>query len=107
MLACSSLERNWRQRGTSPVSFSSVISYTSDLVSNPISEATIEAVSKSIIWLMFAMTPLDIKILITWMGLADIFSARSRTVMLPGNSIVFNPLSLISTSFLVYRSRYP
>jgi hypothetical protein len=44
---------------------------------------------------MLAITPLDIRIFITWMGLAPIFSASSRTVMLDGISIFVSSFSLI------------
>ena len=56
------------------------------------------AVSKSICWLMLAITPLDIKILMTWIGLACVRCAKSRTVTLTGSSIFLRPFSPINTS---------
>ncbi len=63
--------------------------------SNPNSWVMTAAVSKSICWLMLAITPLAMSCLITSMGLTCISSAKWRTVSVSGSSTTLCPLSLI------------
>jgi hypothetical protein len=92
----SSSSINFRHSGIAEVSSAASSSGAAiGWASNPNSPITIAAVSKSICWLIFAITPLAINCLMMSIGLVSIITARSRIVTTDGISMVFCPFSLI------------